>query len=115
MTVVRHLLRPGASLALRALGAWRARSWPQELERIFAHLGEPVPAAARERFAVTSISALAGAADPAADRLTGWRRELRGAQVDRILAVAARVGVTAYDDGLEPRAELARLAERGER
>lgn len=75
----------------------------EEVVRIFGLLGEEVPASAQSmlhRPSVTtdSRSNVAQNKNP----LVGWRNELQPKEVDRILSVAHRAGISFYTEALRP-------------
>jgi hypothetical protein len=72
-----------------------------EIERIFSRLGRSFPSAAGTQLRKESTSGSSFEFEQK-DLLSSWRDRLSETQVQRILDVAHRVGVTCYTDRLHP-------------
>ena len=81
------------------------RDEQEEIERIFSYLGHPVPEEALDRFGRESTSGSSFRIDQK-DLLAGWRDHLSASQVQSILNVVHRVGVTCYTDDVHPDYDL---------
>lgn len=80
---------------------------PEEVERIFAYLGEPVPPAAYEGLAAASATTVSDSNVAAGKNpLVGWRSRLSSAQVDNILRVTSAMGIDFYTEDVLPIEEL---------
>ena len=87
---------------------WLVEDGHNEVDRLFGHLGEPVPAAAYDhlRKASATVSDESNLA-VGRDVLTGWRHRLSPSQVDNVVRVAHDAGVTVYDRAARPHLDRA--------
>jgi len=79
---------------------WLVERRKKEVRRVFFHLERPVP---DEAFAQLDRQSSSGSSYEEKDDLLGaWRERLTPSQVDQILEIVHRVGITCYTDALRP-------------
>jgi len=90
---------------------WMVERGREEVDRLFAYLGEPVPEAAYSQLRVASATTASESnVSQGRNPLEGWRRTLTEVQISRILSVTHRMGADYYGEDLVPNSEaLARM------
>lgn len=85
---------------------WLVEEGSEEVDRLFAYLGEPVPAAAYDHLRKASATVASDSNLSAGrDLLTGWKKRLTPQQIANVLGVTHAAGVTAYDGDPLPHLE----------
>ena len=75
----------------------------EEVERIFSHLGDPIPERVLRALRTPSATTVSNSnVSSGRNPLTGWRERLTPAQIDAILYITHAVGIESYTDALLP-------------